>query len=105
MKIDGTFQFDNPHFVNHVVLPFIFGVFQPLALLTSKFAMRYSAVAVKYGDAALQPSTRPVKLKHPEIEEDSKEEVAFPFPAKQEKVVFFLPFMAIDFHWETLISS
>jgi hypothetical protein len=42
---------------------------------------------------------------HPEREGDSAEEVAFALPGKQEKVVFFLPFMAIDFRFEAVVSG
>jgi hypothetical protein len=44
LKINDTFQIDNPHFVNYAVLPFILAVFQTLALLPSKFAVPCSGI-------------------------------------------------------------
>jgi hypothetical protein len=60
----------------------------------------------KSGVAVLFPASAwREEPKHPKREENSAEEVALLLPAKQEKVVFFLPFMAIDFHCKSSISG
>jgi hypothetical protein len=68
--------------------------------------MQCSAFTPKSGDAVLLlASVWRYKPKHPESEDDSAKEVVFPNLAKQEKVVFFLPFMAIDFHSKASMSG
>jgi hypothetical protein len=60
----------------------------------------------KSGVAVLIPASTWCEVpEHPKKEENPAKEVALLLPEKQEKVVFFLPFMAIDFHCESLISG
>jgi hypothetical protein len=105
LKINDSFQIDNPHFVNYAVLPFILAVFQPHALLPSKFALPCSGITPNLEKLFCFRQAHGARRRSILIEKNSAKEVALLLPEKQEKVVFFLPFMAIDFHCESLISG